>query len=840
MSNISLRDPDTVTAAESGREFWRGVLLAGGFIALPRWTLEPVPGVGEHEARIPDELVAAVRRLADELAVPLSSVLLTAHAKVLGALSGEREVSTGYAAVEGRPPLPCRMTTEPHSWRAMLLETHRAEFALLSHADVPVDDLRRELGLTKPLFETVFDVTAEDGGELAEDTVLWVSFLEHDGLVRLRYRTDVLDADCVASIAGYHLTALALIAADPDAEHKRQSLLSGEELHVQLHGLAGPRRKLPDRRVHELFEERVRAHPNAIAAVHGDRQWTYRQLNGRSNQLARALLQRGLCREGVVAVVIERNLDWMAAVLATFKAGGAYLPIEPHFPAERIARMLSRAGCRLVLTERGSTMTLDHALDSLPGIQTLFIDAAYEEGHADGDLNVDVAPEQLAYINFTSGSTGEPKGVMCEHAGMLNHICAKIHDLSVGEGQVVAQTGPQCFDISLWQMVSALLLGGRTLLVEQEAILDAKRFIDSVVDGRVAVVQVVPSYLEVLLSYLEQHPRELPDLRCVSATGEELKRELAQRWFAAEPEIMLVNTYGFTETSDDTNHEVMNRVPDRERVPLGPPINNVHVYVVDEHLSPVPLGAPGELLFSGVCVARGYINDPERTRRAFMADPHREGHRLYRSGDYGRWLPEGKLEFLGRRDTQVKIRGFRIEIGEIENALLQLPGVRDGAVVVAERADRSKQLVAFYSAERPLDVHVQRGRLRESLPEYMIPSAFPWRGALPLTANGKIDRKALTALAAELGVAKQERDGPSTATEHWLAAAWAEVLGIPADQIGRRDNFFDLGGTSLSGLRLAIALDRAVSFKDLTGHPMLADLATLIDNRKAPGLVASS
>src|SRR5213080_1393075 len=369
MGNISLRDPDTVTAAERGREFWRGVLLAGGFTAVPRWTLDPVPGIAEHEAKICNEVVAALRRLADELAVPLSSVLLTAHAKVLGALSGEREVSTGYAAVEGRPPLPCRMTTEPHSWRAMLLETHRAEFALLSHADVPVDDLRRELGLTKPLFETVFDVTAEDGGELAEDTVLWVSFLEHDGLVRLRYRTDVLDADCVARIAGYHLTALALIAADPDAEHKRQSLLSAEELHFQLDGLAGPRRKLPDRRVHELFEERVRAHPDAIAAVHCNRQWTYRELNAHANQLARALLARGLCREGVIAVVTERNLDWMAAVIAIFKAGGAYLPIEPHFPSDRIARTLSRAGCRLVLTERGSTATLDHALDSLSGVR---------------------------------------------------------------------------------------------------------------------------------------------------------------------------------------------------------------------------------------------------------------------------------------------------------------------------------------------------------------------------------------------------------------------------------------------------------------------------------------
>src|SRR6058998_1460128 len=692
MSNISLRGRDTMTTAERGREFWRGVLLAGGFTALPRWTLHPVPGVGEHEAPIPDELMAALRRLAKELAVPLSSVLLAGHAKVLGALSGEREVSTGYAAVRGRPPLPCRLTTGPHSWRALVLETHRAESELLSHRDFPLDDLRRELGLTRPLFETVLGPAADDGGALAEDTVLWVGFLERDGLVlRLRHRTDVLDADCAARIAGYHLTALALIAADPDAEHKRQSLLSAEELHFQLDGLAGPRRKLPDRRVHELFEERARAHPDAIAAVHGDRQWTYRQLNGRANQLARALLARGLGREGVIAVVTERNLDWIAAVLAIFKAGGAYLPIEPRFPADRIARTLSRAGCRLVLTERGSTMTLDHALDSLPGIQTLFVDAAYEEGHADGDLDVDVAPEQLAYINFTSGSTGEPKGVMCEHAGLLNHICAKIHDLSVGEGQVVAQTGPQCFDISLWQMVSALLLGGRTLLVEQEAILDAKRFVDKIVGGRVAVLQVVPSYLEVLLSYLEQHPRELSDLRFVSVTGEALKKELVQRWFAAEPEIKLVNAYGLTETSDDTNHEVMDRVPDRERVPLGPPINNVHVYVVDEHLSPVPLGAPGELVFSGVCVGRGYINDPERTRRAFMADPHREGQRVYRSGDYGRWLPEGKLEFLGRRDSQVKISGFRIEIGEIENALLRVDGVRESTVVVAERDDRSRR-----------------------------------------------------------------------------------------------------------------------------------------------------
>jgi amino acid adenylation domain-containing protein len=803
--------------------------LAPRTTAIPRWNLDPVAGVAEHEAIIPDDLVTALRPLADELGMPLSSVLLAAHAKVLAALTGEPEVATGYVAEEGGRPSPCRLTTEPDSWRALLLDAHRVESELLSLEHFPVEELGRRLGLSEPSFETVFDPTGA-GDELAEDTVLRVEISQDRGrlVMRLRYRTDVLDADSAARIAGYHIAALTRIAADPDARHERQSLLSAEEVRHQVEGLAGPRRELPDRRFHELFEQRVRAHPDAVAAVQGDRQRTYRELNERANRLGRALLARGLRREGVVAVVTERNLEWMAAVLAVFKAGGVYLPVEP---ADRIATMLSRADCELVLTEPGSSATLDQAVDALSGVQKLFVDAAYEEDHAGGDLGVGVAPDQLAYIYFTSGSTGEPKGAMCEHVGLLNHLYAKIDDLEIGEGQVVAQTAPQCFDISLWQLVSALLVGGRTLIVEQEVILDVERFVDTIVDGRVAVLQVVPSYLEVVLSYLEQHPRELADLRCVSVTGEALTKELTRRWFAAEPDIKLVNAYGLTETSDDTNHEVMERVPDRERVPLGPPVNNVHVYVVDEHLAPVPLGAPGEIVFSGVCVGRGYVNEPVRTGRAFVADPHREGERLYRSGDYGRWLPDGKLEFLGRRDTQVKVSGFRIEIGEVENALMRVPGVRQGAVVVADRADQSKHLVAFYSGPRPLVVDVLQDRLSESLPEYMVPGTFHWREDLPLTANGKTDRKALTALAGELDVDDEGFEAPGTPAEQQLAAAWAEVLGIPQDQIGRRDHFFERGGTSLSAVQLVIDLDRAVSLKDVTQRPVLADLARLIGGR---------
>ncbi|MGY1706509.1 amino acid adenylation domain-containing protein [Geodermatophilus sp. SYSU D00697] len=819
----------TVTAAETGQDFWRGVLRAGGSTAVPRWTLDPRPGTARHEALLPGSLTAALRRLAAELEVPLRSVLLAAHARVLAALSGEADVVTGYLAGGGGGPLPCRLSTDTGSWRELVRSAAAVEAGLRAHRDVALDDLRRELDLTGPTSEVVFDPSGD--GELPDGAVLRVGVPGDGARLALRYRKDALDAGAAARISGYHRTALTLIAADPDADPARQSLLAPDELRRQLDGMAGRARELPDRRAHELFEEQAGFRPDDVAAVHGDRQLTYGELNARANRLARALRARGLQSEDVVAVVTERNLDWLTAVLAVFKAGGVYLPVEPHFPADRIATTLGRAGCRLVLTEPGSTTSLDAALTRLPGVAALEVGAAVAEGHSDEDLGIAVTPDQLAYIYFTSGSTGEPKGAMCEHAGMLNHLFAKIDDLGIGEGQTVAQVAPQCFDISLWQLVSALLVGGRTLLVPQDVVLDAERFVDLLAAGRVSVVQVVPSYLEVVLSYLEVHPRDLPDLRCVSVTGEALKKELTQRWFAAKPGVALVNAYGLTETSDDTNHEVMHGVPDGDRVPLGGPVANVEVRVVDEQLAPVPLGAPGEIVFSGVCVGRGYVNDPERTRLAFVPDPYRPGRRLYRSGDHGRWRPDGKLEFLGRRDSQVKISGFRIEIGEIENTLLRTPGVRDAAVVVAEGADRSRHLVAFYSGAEAVDADVLRARLAASLPVYMVPKAFHWRERLPLTTNSKIDKKALTALAADLAAVEEEHSSPRTPTERRLAAAWARVLGIPEDQVSRTDSFFDRGGTSLSAVKLAIALDRAVSLPELMAHPVLADLAVLVDEK---------
>ena len=479
------------TQTEAAREFWRGVLAAGGFTAIPRWTLDPVPGVAEHEETIPDDLAAALRRLADELGVSLSAVLLAAHAKVLAALSGERGGRDRLRRpVRAARPLPCRLTTEPESWRALVLDTQRVESDAAGAPGLPG---RRPPARAGPDRAVVRDRVRPDrrrrptwprtpccgSGPRSDDDRL---------ALRLRYRTDVLDAEAAARIAGYHLTALALIAADPDAEHRRA------EPALRRGARSSSSRGWPDRAgscrtagstsCSSSGWRRTRTPSRPCTATgSGPTGSSTPAPTGWDERCWRA----GCSREGVVAVVTERNLDWMAAVLAVFKAGGVYLPIEPHFPADRIATTLSRAECGLVLTEPGSTTTLDKALDSLPGVAdalrrrrptrrtTPTATSASSSRPTSSPTSTSppappASPRARCASTRACSTTSTPRSTTCE----------------IGEGQVVAQTAPQCFDISLWQLVSALLVGGRTLLIEQEVILDVERFVDTIVDGRVA------------------------------------------------------------------------------------------------------------------------------------------------------------------------------------------------------------------------------------------------------------------------------------------------------------------------------------------------------------------
>ncbi|MER6993997.1 non-ribosomal peptide synthetase [Saccharopolyspora hirsuta] len=790
------------------REFWAAVVERRG-TPLPRWADRgPATGdTGVHEVQLAP---GAARGAARALGVPVEVALLTAHVKVIAAVTGEPQVLTGY-----RPEqvvLPCSVAlSDEDSWRALASAVHDAEADLRANEPCPAD----LLDSGSPI-DAVLDLS--DGPDALPHPLRVRADAAGDRL-RLSFRPGEFSADQVERLGEYYRAAIDLMTRQPGERHTSASLLPLAELELQLDGLAGPDRDLPDRRLHELFEERVRAHPDRIAAVHRGTEWSYQQLDERANGIARELLDRGLRPEDVVAVVSDRTLDWMAAVLGIFKAGGCYLPVDPEFPAARVDRMLRRSECRIALTGEAAHADLGDEVVAVPlaGIG----DSAEQTGQR-------VAADQLAYIYFTSGSTGEPKGAMCEHLGMLNHVLAKIEDFGLREGAVIAQTAPQCFDISLWQLVAALLIGGRTVLVEQATIVDGARFADHLVDHGVEVVQLVPSYLDVVLDELRQRADRLA-LRCASVTGEAVKKELTERWFGALPQVRLVNAYGLTETSDDTNHEVMTEPPAHDRVPLGPPVRNTRVYVVDEQLRPVPLGAPGEIVFSGICVGRGYINDEERTRAVFLPDPHRPGNRLYRSGDLGRWLPGGKLEFLGRRDAQVKIRGFRIEIGEIENELLRIPRVGDSAVVVSTDPGGGKHLVAFHTGPaRPAEQLA--APLAQALPDYMVPERFHHLDALPVNDNGKIDRKALTELA-DRASADAPHAPPETPTEQRLALLWSEVLGVPADQIGREDDFFARGGTSLSAIQLLTRLEQRIALRDFADAPVLASLAALLDER---------
>jgi amino acid adenylation domain-containing protein len=765
----------------------------------------PAPaGSGGHEVAVPTEVATGMARLAGATGAGRDDVLLAVHSRVVATLTADREVRTGFGS------RTVRVSVGTGSWRD-----------LIARAAGAVD------------VETAPDVTLlvhEPAGRMdpGGDTVLTVEWIDagdgrSDARLRLSYRRDTIAPEYAERIGGYYLAALTAAVAEPDAPHARRSLLSDAEVRTHLHDLAGPRREIPARSLAGIFEERVAADPDLPAAGHGARRWTYRELDDRANAIAHTLLARGVGAEDVVAVVADRTLDWVATTIAIFKVGGVYLPVRPDFPPERIATQLRRSRCRHLVTEAAAAATVERTLATLGrDCDVVTVDDIPAGGH--GNPDVPVLGDQAAYIYFTSGSTGEPKGAVCEHRGMLNHLYAKIEDLDLKRGEVVSQTASQCFDISLWQVVAPLLVGGSVQIIDTATQLDVEAFLYEVVARGVDVAQLVPSYFDVLVSHLERHPRDLGRLRMVSITGEAFKLEPVRRWLALYPAIPLVNAYGATEVSDDTMHEILDRVPERGFVSVGRSLRNVDTYILDENLRLAPLGSPGEIVFAGVCVGRGYVNDPDRTCQAFVADPYRTGARMYRTGDFGRWLPEGRIEFLGRRDHQVKIRGFRIEIGEIEGAVRRVPGVGDAVVVVD-----GGHLVAFYTAGEVLPLALLRERLAASLPEYMVPAYFHRLDRLPLTENGKVDRPALTRLATTIGPGGLTGAAPATPTEYRLATAWAEALNVPVERVGRDDDFFALGGTSLAAVRLVVKLDRLISLKQLVRRPVLADLAAAID-----------
>ncbi|MBC9909358.1 non-ribosomal peptide synthetase/type I polyketide synthase [Chitinophaga varians] len=551
----------------------------------------------------------------------------------------------------------------------------------------------------------------------------------------------------------------------------------------------------------DLFVSQAAITPGAPAVIAGDTVLSYKALDERSNQLAHYLIGEGVTGNSLVPVCLERSADMIVAILGILKAGAAYVPVDPEYPAARIAYILDDCNAPLIV----SSSYANEKISDITVLNTFLIDgdAATLDIQPVTPLFTAPAPNDLAYIIYTSGSTGKPKGVMVEHAGMLNHLFAKVNDLKMDADSILAYTAAYTFDISVWQMFAALLSGGRTVVYTETQIHQPAALLRRLSSDGITVLELVPSYLAAVL--MEESHVALESLQYLLVTGEPVSQALLTKWFshAAYGHIPVVNAYGPTEASDDITHHFMYAAPARNNVPLGKPIQNLRIYILDTARQLCPVGVAGEICVSGVGVSRGYLNDPEKTAAKFIKDPfHADGAiRMYRTGDLGRWLPDGSIEMLGRIDEQVKIRGYRIELGEIENVLQQFPGVKS-AVVLSKGEGGDRRLVGYVAAGEGYDRDALVVYLKERLPEYMVPEQLIALDRIPLTPNGKVDKKALPE--ADMQIVQTPYEAPGNEIEEILEDICKKLL--ETERVSINDNLFGLGMHSLLVMRLSAAV----------------------------------
>jgi amino acid adenylation domain-containing protein len=583
--------------------------------------------------------------------------------------------------------------------------------------------------------------------------------------------------------------------------------------------------------LHQLVEAQVERTPDAEAVRFRDRSLTYRELNARANQLANYLLKRGVGRDVLVAVCAERSIEMVVALLASLKAGGAYLPLDPEFPAERLRAILEDANPPVVLTQ-------SHLLDSVPttAADRLCLDANWEKvaGESTSNPGVEVDGKDIAYAIYTSGSTGKPKGVLNVHEGIINRLLWMQDEFLLEPGDRVLQKTPYSFDISVWEFFWPLLSGAVLVVSEPGGHRDPDYLIRLIREEQISVVHFVPSMLRLFLE--APGVEQCVSLRKVFAAGEALTYDLQQRFFERF-HAPLVNLYGPTEAAVDVTFFACQRNSTSKIIPIGRPIANTCVVILDEDRKPVPIGVTGELNIGGVNLARGYLNRPELTAEKFLPNsiPELDTDRLYRTGDLARFMPDGNVEFLGRIDHQIKIRGYRVELGEIEAALKDQSEIAQAVVIAREDRPGDQRLAAYLVATNgaaPESAELRK-RLKTRLPDYMLPSSYTYLEELPLTRNGKFDRAALP-VPAETSAAQPENSDPArNPVEETLVSIWAEALGLP--HIGIHDNFFDLGGHSITAIRALSGINHGfeinLSLRDFFAAPTIAQMAELIAQR---------
>ncbi|NOT86422.1 MAG: non-ribosomal peptide synthetase, partial [Methylococcaceae bacterium] len=537
--------------------------------------------------------------------------------------------------------------------------------------------------------------------------------------------------------------------------------------------------------------------------------------------------QQGVTPDSLVALCINRSLDMLVALLGILTAGGAYLPIDAALPAERIKSLLQESGARLLLTQQALLAELSAITQGLD-CQLIALDTHGEQiAQAQGALATTVTPANLAYVIYTSGSTGQPKGVMVEHRNVVNHNLAVIDAYQLTAEDRVLQFSTISFDIFVEEVFPTLLAGAAVVLMDGKHYTDVQYLKATINKQRVSLINLPTAYWHTLVE--EQF--DANHLKRVVIGGEKAEREKFNTWQQNNPTIAVINTYGPTETTViSLLYKIDPRLPPEQQIPLGTPLANTQVYVLDAYLNPVPVGVQGELHIAGGGVSRGYLHQPELTAEKFINNPFGTGQ-LYKSGDLVRWLADGNLDYIGRADDQVKIRGFRVELGEIERVLLKHAQVIN-AVVIAQKHARGTQLIAYYQAENKLDEADLRSYLRKLLPDYMLPSALLRLDEIPMTSNGKINRQLLQSKTIAIE-STTPYVAPTNAIETALADIWQEVLGI--QQVGIHDNFFALGGHSLLAIQIILRTN-----KNLSVNISLSTLFDAADIQQLAAIVAQS
>jgi amino acid adenylation domain-containing protein len=661
------------------------------------------------------------------------------------------------------------------------------------------------------------------------------------------YSTDLFEATTIARMAAHFRTLLEAIVTNPDERISRLPLLPARERRRLLVDWNDTEARLPRvRTFSERFARQVARMPDAMAVSAGQVQLSYSELARRSSAIADRLARAGVGPDGVVVVLLaERGVDFLAALIALQRTAGAFLPLDPTLPVARLAQIIQHSGTRLVLTAPRCVTALEEALSGVQRRgrpQVLRLDELAQARPRAAASAVRPASSSLACVIYTSGSTGRPKGAMMEQRGLFNHLLSKISDLELSASDVVAQTSPQTFVISVWQFLAPLMVGARVHICTDEEVQDPELLMQTISREGITVLQIVPSLLRVILQRVPYEPafRALIGLRSLISTGESLAPDLCRDWFRQYPDVPLINAYGSTECSDDVATHRLTTAPTAcALTPIGRPIANTRLYVLDPHLQPVPIGVAGELYVGGIAVGGGYLNDLEQTRRRFLPDPFskRRGARLYQTGDLARWRPDGTLECLGRIDRQVKIRGRRIELEEIEYVLMEHSGVQSAVVLARDDMGGGEaRLVAHIvaAADHQPKANELREFLKTRLPAHMIPPGYLFLDHMPLTPHGKVDRGALAAIRWRPGAAEGEFVAPRNSTEEVLARIWADLLEV--EDIGVFSNFFDLGGHSLlAGRVLArVANVFGVSFpiRMLFEAPTIDALARRIDEAR--------